>query len=153
MRKIIFSHFFLLVLTILISNAQSSLPIGQWKSHLSYKEGISITQSQDKIIYASSKGIITIDKEDISVTFLSKEDGLSDVNIRGLYYDQENLQLIIVYKDNNIDIIRDNDVINIPFTGISGRCGGRRRPPSRRIVAAERPQRGTADGAGPGPGQ
>ena len=127
MRKIIFSHFVLLVLTILISNAQSSLPIGQWKSHLSYKEGISITQSQDKIIYASSKGIVTIDKEDISVTFLSKEDGLSDVNIRGLYYDQENLQLIIVYKDNNIDIIRDNEVNNKTFINRKASILGRQK--------------------------
>lgn len=115
MTKISFNLFILIFFTVPELFAQSLLPIGQWKSHLSYKEGRSITQSKDKIIYASSKGIFTIDKEDISVTFLSKEDGLTDVNIGDLYYDQKNLQLIIVYKDNNIDIIRDNDIINIPF--------------------------------------
>lgn len=97
------------------TSTQSLLPIGQWKSHLSYKEGMRITQSRDKIIYASGKGIFTIDKEDLSVTFLSKEDGLTDVNVNRLYYDSANKQLIIVYLDNSIDVLIENNVINIPF--------------------------------------
>ncbi|MFZ1749853.1 MAG: hypothetical protein WAU01_06660 [Saprospiraceae bacterium] len=95
--------------------AQSNLPLGQWKSHLSYKEGRLITQSSNKIIYASAKGIFTIDKDDLSVDFISKEDGISDVDVSGLYYDKSNSQLIIVYTNNNIDIMKGSDIINIPF--------------------------------------
>ena len=110
-----FCLFAIIISCITGTSTQSLLPIGQWKSHLSYKEGMRITQSRDKIIYASGKGIFTIDKEDLSVTFLSKEDGLTDVNVNKLYYDSANKQLIIVYLDNSIDVLIENNVINIPF--------------------------------------
>lgn len=94
---------------------QSTLTIGEWKSHLSYKEGKAVTQNKEKIIYAAQRGIITIDKSDLSVDFLAKEDGLSDVTIAFLKYDQVNDLLIIVYSDSNIDILKDTDIYNIPF--------------------------------------
>ncbi|MBK9733779.1 MAG: hypothetical protein IPO92_01925 [Saprospiraceae bacterium] len=100
---------------IIFLNAQSNLSIGEWKSHLAYKDGLSVTQSKDKVIYASQRGLFTIDKEDLSIDFFSKENGLSDVNISKLSFDKKNEQLIIVYKDNNIDIMKGSDVINIPF--------------------------------------
>ena len=94
---------------------QSNLPLGRWKSHLSYKEGKRLTQNADKVIYASEKGIFTISKDDISLNFLSKEDGLSDVNVNQLHYDKVSKQLIIIYSDNTIDIIKNDVIINIPF--------------------------------------
>ncbi len=95
--------------------SQSNLVLGQWKSHLSYKEGRRLTQSPEKVIYASEKGIFSISKEDISINFLSKEDGLSDVNVNQLHYDKINQQLIIIYNDNTIDISKNDNIINIPF--------------------------------------
>lgn len=93
---------------------QSDIALGTWKSHLSYREGSRVTQSNDKIIYASALGMMIIDKTDLSVSFLSKEDGLSDISISGVYYDRFNNQLFVVYFDSGIDIIRDDEVINIP---------------------------------------
>ncbi len=96
-------------------NAQSELALGQWKSHIAYQEGVKVTQSEDKIIYSSSKGLITLDKEDLSVSFLAKEDGLSDASVSEVYFDKLNDQLIVIYSNQNIDIIRGNEVINLPF--------------------------------------
>ncbi len=98
-----------------VLNSQSLTAIGQWKSHLSYKEGKKITQSSDKVIYASIRGIFTIDKEDNSVEFLSKENGLTEINVQEIYYDKNNEQLIIIYLDNSIDIYTKSEVISIPF--------------------------------------
>ncbi|MBK8669509.1 MAG: hypothetical protein IPN89_08585 [Saprospiraceae bacterium] len=108
---------FLLIMAQMTLISQSSIPIGTWQSHLSYKEGRRITQSRDHIIYSSEKGIFLISKDDNSVEFLSKEDGLSDVQVSALYFDSYNEQLIIVYTNNNLDIISsdNDDVINIPF--------------------------------------
>ncbi|MBK9255517.1 MAG: hypothetical protein IPM42_08525 [Saprospiraceae bacterium] len=94
---------------------QSELTVGQWKSHLSFRDGLWVTQSDDQIIYASTLGLVMIDKTDLSVRFLSKEDGLSDVKVSKIFYDKYNDQLIIVYRDSNIDIVKGNDVINLPF--------------------------------------
>jgi hypothetical protein len=114
MPKKILSLIFLFFLSNFLS-AQSEIPIGVWKSHLAYKEGFWVAESENSIFYAASKGLLIINKEDNSTRFLSKEDGLSDVNISRLIFDKSNGQLIIVYTDSNIDILSDNDeVINIP---------------------------------------
>jgi hypothetical protein len=94
---------------------QSSLPIGAWKSHLSYKEGRKLTQSDEKVIFASEKGLFTIDKNDLSVSFLSREQGLSDITITDIDYDKENNQLFVTYLDNTFDILVGSDIFNIPF--------------------------------------
>jgi hypothetical protein len=107
--------FLLFLLTLVGGYAQSNIEIGSWKSHLSYREGKRVTQSKDKIIYAAALGLMIIDKNDLSVSFMSKEDGLNDVNINGLYYDRFNEQLIVVYNDAAIDIVRGNEVFYIPF--------------------------------------
>lgn len=100
----------------MLGYGQSNLALGQWKSHLSYKVGKWVTQSDKNIIYASEKGMFTISKDDLSVRFLSKEDGLTDININQLYYDKINKQLIVTYQDNSIDIIRnESEIYNLPF--------------------------------------
>lgn len=115
MNKSIFCLFF--IITFLTENAfaQSITAIGEWKSHLSYKNGVHVTQSKDKIIYSATRGIFTIDKNDLSIRFLSKENGLSDTDVRDLYYDAHNDQLIIIYNDSNIDIIKNDEIYNLPF--------------------------------------
>lgn len=107
-----------------VLSAQSGLKIGEWKSHLSYKDGKRVCQSSGNVYYASSRGLISIFKEDLSVKFMSKEDGLSDISIANMFYDDRNNQLILIYADNNIDVIQDEDVYNLPFiktnTSITG---------------------------------
>ena len=64
---------FIVVLCIGNLFGQSELPLGTWKSHLAYNIGLNVTQSKDKVIYSSSSGIFTVDKEDLSIDFLAKE--------------------------------------------------------------------------------
>ncbi len=93
---------------------QSDIPIGIWKSHLSLKEGIWITQSDDHIIYAASRGIFYIAKEDGELTYISRENGLSGIQVSRMVYDEFNKQLIIVYTDGNMDILSGDGITNIP---------------------------------------
>lgn len=95
--------------------SQSGIPIGTWKSHLAYKEGTWVAQSEKNVFYAAAKGLFIIDKEDNSTRFLSRENGLSDVSISKIFFDRYNRQLLILYADSNIDILRDGDeIINVP---------------------------------------
>ena len=113
MKKEILLFLFVMLAFFSIS-AQSDIPIGTWKSHLAYKEGTWVTASDHNIYYAAAKGLFIINKDDFSVRFLSKEDGLSDVSIDKIYFDRFNDQLIIIYSDSNIDILRQGDeIINI----------------------------------------
>lgn len=114
MRQIIISGVIVLMALVEIS-AQQNLAIGEWKSHLPQQFGQRVTQSADKIIYANAWNLIIIDKEEFSADFMSKVDGLSDIGIEQIEYDELRQQLIVVYTNSNIDIIsQEGRVVNIP---------------------------------------
>ena len=80
----------------LVCMGQSMLALGEWKSHLPQQSGNYVTQSKDKIIYSNSWNLILIDKEDMTPTFVSKVEGLSEVGIKIVEYDPTNNQLVVV---------------------------------------------------------
>ena len=104
----------ILLFCICLSSNSGQVRIGDWESHLPYQSFKRITQSSDKIIYATNWSILLIDKEDFSSEELSKVDGLSDIGISEIAYDENTEQLIIAYDNSNIDIVVGNDVINLP---------------------------------------
>lgn len=93
---------------------QSNTAIGEWRSYLPYNQGIFITQSAEKIIYSSEFSILTIDKTDFSLDFLTKVEGLSDISISALSHNPSLNQLLIAYENSNIDLVTEDDIINIP---------------------------------------
>ncbi|HMQ05940.1 MAG TPA: hypothetical protein PKC30_01510 [Saprospiraceae bacterium] len=93
---------------------QGDMVIGEWKSHLPYIRGLSIAETENFITYATDFSLIFLSKEDNSVHFFSKVDGLSDTGIENIYYDPYNKHLVIVYSNSNIDIYAGDGVVNIP---------------------------------------
>jgi hypothetical protein len=111
-------RYFLCYSILLLLNFQSlgqiDQQIGEWRSYLPYNDGRWVTQSEDKIYYATEQALFSINKEDVTdVMFKSKVEGLTDVGIRRIKYDDFNKQLIVVYNNSNIDIISDGEVINL----------------------------------------
>ena len=58
-----------------------SLAIGQWSQHLPWQRSVSVTQSDAKIYYATEWAVLELDKADRSAQFLTKVEGLSDVGM------------------------------------------------------------------------
>ena len=112
MKQIIL-FFLLIVLSTITSAQKSDLRIGQWKSHLPYHSGKWITQSETTIYYASPFALFTIEKEDFAVDFLSKVEGLSDVGINKIKYNQATNVLVVIYNNSNIDLIKPEGIINL----------------------------------------
>jgi len=106
--------FCLLFFTTLLS-AQSDLKLGQWKSHLPYQLGRSITQSETTMYFASPWSLFMIDKGENSVQFMSKVEGLSDVGMGVIKYVPAYETLIASYKNSNIDLIKPTRIVNLPF--------------------------------------
>lgn len=103
-----------ILLFTLQSIGQIDQRIGEWRSFLPYNEGRWVTQSEDKIYYATEQALFSINKDDTEdVMFKSKVEGLTDVGIRRIRYDEFNDQLIVVYDNSNIDIISDGEVFNL----------------------------------------
>ncbi len=100
----------LLLLFIVPLSAQDQLAIGEWRSHLPTKRGIAVSQSQEKVYYASEFGLIVIDKSDFSMSFMDKVNGLSDVGISALQYNQEKETLILAYSNGKLDILSGSEI-------------------------------------------
>ncbi len=113
MRKYQLTLILIFVFAIVLS-AQSDLKIYQWKSHLPYPIGKSITQSSSKIYFAAPYSIFSVDKEDYSLEFLSKVDGLTDIKMSVLKYASEHETLIASYANSNIDLIKSDGIVNLP---------------------------------------
>jgi ligand-binding sensor domain-containing protein len=95
-------------------HAQDSLAIGEWGSFLPYTTGNYVSQSEDKIIYSTQWSLFTVDKQDLSIELFDKINMLTDIGITRHNYDMSTKQLIVLYRNSNIDIIRGTEVINIP---------------------------------------
>jgi len=91
----------------------AQLAIGQWRDHLSYKKGISVTQNDSLIYCATESGIFSLNKYDNAIERLSKISGLSDVGVNTIRYNDYNSTLLIAYKNANIDLVSDNTIYNI----------------------------------------
>ena len=102
---------FLLFLPLLI-NAQD-LPIDYWKDYQSYTSASYIAEADNKIYCVTNGGLFYINKEDNTINRMSKVTGLSDIGIKHVAYSEVLKITIITYANCNIDIIKNNTIVNI----------------------------------------
>tara|TARA_B100001758_G_scaffold247879_1_gene268048 strand:+ start:28158 stop:30365 length:2208 start_codon:yes stop_codon:yes gene_type:complete len=87
--------------------------IGHWKDYLSYNSASYIAESKNKIFCVANSGLFYIDKNDETINRLSKITGLSDIGIKQVAFSNDLNILIITYKNCNVDLLKNNQVINI----------------------------------------
>ena len=92
--------------------AQSDLTIGDWKAHLPFRKSFHVTESENKLFFAAEWGLLGLDKSDNSPSFLTKVDGLSDVGLSLVKYNEANQTLLITYQNSNIDLVREDGITN-----------------------------------------
>ena len=102
---------FLLFLPLFI-NAQD-VPIGYWKDHQSYTSASYIAEAEDKIYCVTNGGLFYVNKEDNTINRMSKVTGLSDIGAKQVAYSKELKITVITYENCNIDLIKNNQIINI----------------------------------------
>lgn len=90
------------------------IPIGQWRMHLSYKEGIAVTQGNGKIYCAAKGGLYAYNQSDNSLELMSKLTGISDVSITAINFDALTNTLVVAYKNANVDLIQNGVITNLP---------------------------------------
>ena len=88
--------------------------IGSWNCYLAYSN-ITEIEPAGKIIYVlSSKGLFAYNTADNSIQNYDKINALSDCNIAHIAYCKAAKRLVIVYENQNIDLLNDNGhVVNI----------------------------------------
>lgn len=96
-----------------ILTAQTS-GIGQWQDYLPYNNCIALVQGGTRIYCATPYSLFYVDKTDNSLTRMNKVTGLSDVDVAAISYSETYKTLVIAYTNANIDLVKNDIVINIP---------------------------------------
>lgn len=88
--------------------------IGTWKNYMSYNDITDIHKGGNYLYVLASSGLYTYNMNDESITTYDKTNGLSGCNIDFIAWCNQTKSLVIVYKDQNIDILSENgDITNI----------------------------------------
>ena len=115
--------FFLFLLFNVGGYAQSRLRIGEWKDHTSFQRIKSLTKSNDAVYAASDIGILKYDLKDNSVSQIGRVQGLSDLKISLIDFDENSNTLVVAYENGNIDLIKGREITNIPDIVAKGFIG------------------------------
>ena len=102
----------LLLFLPLLIKAQD-VPIGYWKDYQSYRNASYISETDNKIYCVTNGGLFYINKEDNTINRMSKVTGLSDIGIRQIAYDKDSKITVITYDNCNVDLLKNNIIINI----------------------------------------
>ncbi len=99
------------------STGFSSLKIGDWRQHLPWQRSLYVTQSSSKVYFATEWAIVEINKADRSPRFITKVDGLSDVGMNLIRYNEASGLMVVVYDNSNLDLYNPTTgtVVNLPF--------------------------------------
>jgi hypothetical protein len=101
---------FLLFLFSFIADAQEG-PIGTWRDHLPFSNGVAVTEGKGKIYCASQSALFSYDIESDEIVRMSTITGLSDVGISTIRFVESEEVLVIAYTNGNIDLLDNTNTI------------------------------------------
>src|SRR4051812_48074038 len=81
------------------------IPLGTWRSHLSYRSISTLAVAGDRIYGASSSGLFSVDQALTTITKLSKLDGFSEADISRIAYQPTLQTLLVAYESGNVDLL------------------------------------------------
>jgi hypothetical protein len=106
--------------------AQGTPPVGQWREHLPWNNAIAVSVSGDKVICGTPYAAFIYDTRDNSFTRRSKVNGLSDIGVAAMCHDPVSGVTVIAYHNSNVDVWKNDRIVNIPDIRISSAFGDKR---------------------------
>lgn len=88
--------------------------VGQWRDHLPFNSFIAVTEAGNEIYGATPYAVIRYKKTDESIEPFTKINGLSDIGISDIKYNPDLQTTVVAYTNTNIDLFKDNYIVNIP---------------------------------------
>lgn len=102
---------FLFILTTVYQSVMAQ-PIGTWQEHLPHNQSIGLTVLNTRLMAATPYSVFSIDQEDQSISRLNRISGLAETGIQ-MISSQSADQLVIAYRNSNIDLVDGGVVKNI----------------------------------------
>jgi hypothetical protein len=105
----------LLIFQISFLSAQD-IAIGTWRDHLPYTDALSVTEGNNIIYCSTASAVFSYDKSDLTLNRLTLVNGLSDIGLSKIKFNNYNNKIIITYLNGNIDIVdEDKNITNLSF--------------------------------------
>ncbi|OGX89494.1 hypothetical protein BEN49_08835 [Hymenobacter coccineus] len=97
------------------ARAQNTAGYGDWQLHLPTNRPLHLADAGNRVYVGTENAFYFIDKTLNTTQTLSSRDGLSDVGVAALAYDSVGHQTVVVYRNNNVDLLGDDGrVRNLP---------------------------------------
>ncbi len=96
-----------------LADAQDLGAIGEWRDHFSYVNAISVVEAGSSIYCSSNTGVFKYDRATEEIERLTKVNALSDVDIKGLAWNELMGMLVVYYSNGNVDLIRGTSSFNM----------------------------------------
>ena len=125
MKKIFLLSSLILICFCVDLIAQNELKAFQWSDHLPYNAAYSVTHQGNKIYAVANECVFSFNKDDNSYQRLNKVTGLSDIEPAVIKNNPYNNTLLILYKNSNIDIIKNGSITNAPDILIKQNIGSK----------------------------
>ncbi len=84
---------------------------GDWQLHLPARHPLTLAEAGNRLYVADESSFYFYDKDLHTTQLLSRRDGLSDVGVAALAYDSASAQLVVVYRNGNIDLLSGNNSV------------------------------------------
>lgn len=92
---------------------QSSDYVEQFYDHLPYNHAIDLANTSSKVYVATPYSVFVYHKNDNSLSRLTRVEGLNDIDITSIGYNNYTEALLIAYSNANIDVVKGDRIINI----------------------------------------
>ena len=108
----------LIIIVICVFSGVGQSPIGHFSSHISLNRFFSVAADANTVYAATDNGLLLLEKSSIAydqpeLASWTKVDGLSDIGIIRVHFDETHNVLMICYENGNIDLIQDDKVMNV----------------------------------------
>lgn len=111
MKKLNFLTLIIASLLSMTAFAQDGVGIGNWRTHLPYQRVIDVEPVGNKVYAATQFELFYYDTEDNSINILNKINGLSDIGISKIAYNESQRKLFVAYTNANVDLIHNDGTI------------------------------------------
>lgn len=102
------------VLFITIGFVQAQIGMGEWRLHVVTAKAIDVEEDGQFIYTAYENGLSVLSLSDESHELFTSLNGLSDIEISSIFYDDVDQALFIGYSNGNIDKYKNGRFYNIP---------------------------------------
>ncbi|MDB3905107.1 hypothetical protein N9335_01370 [Crocinitomicaceae bacterium] len=124
---------FVLIITLVMGNYfWAQIGMGQWRLHVASGQAIDVAIVDNTVFTAFKNGIFVFNSDTEEEELLTDINGLSDIDVSTIYYDEVEGAVLVGYENGNIDKITSDNIYNIPAIKLA------QIPNSKRINRFER---------------